>query len=128
MSNLKQTFRDICDAYLKSFCTKHGIDYEKCYWIGGHVGEVVDCDAVYSVSLDDIRVDIDQAVDVEVFEAWYEYCLRLGMIGVGSMPNYRSWVAGCPRKTEYEIVNLEHLHAEVEKAKAILNDAINREK
>lgn len=41
-------------------------------------------------------------------------------------PNYRSWLRGCPRKSEEEIVALEESHKRVEEARQALMKEIER--
>jgi len=43
-------------------------------------------------------------------------------------PNYRSWLRGCPRKSEEEIAALEEAHKRVEAARQALMKEIEQQK
>jgi hypothetical protein len=123
LNELKSSFDKACNEYLKSFCKKHGYDYDPYCWAGNDVGgvaEVADC----YVGMDDIRADMDTDAPEDEFLKWYDYCFELGLLGVESTPNFRNWLKGCPRKSEAEMEELRQAHQRVEDAKRILEELI----
>ena len=87
-----------CDAYLQHFCNKHGYYYERDCWVGNDVGGVA-CIGDYFVDMVTIRTDIDQEAPEEEFIKWYDYCISAKEFGL-TMPNFRSWLSGCPRTSD----------------------------
>ncbi len=43
-------------------------------------------------------------------------------------PNYRSWLRGCPRKSEEEIAALEEAHRRMVEARQVLMEEIKQQK
>ena len=124
---LKTNYKKACNGYLAAFCKKHGYDYidAKYNWVGGDVGGIA-CIADYLVDMRTIIDDIQLDAPEEEFLKHYDYCLELGLLGVTELPNFRSWIAGCPRRSDAEIEELKRLHNNVEEAKKILEDCINK--
>lgn len=110
-----------CMEYLRLFCEKHGYDYEdaKDAWIGNEVGGVV-CIGDYFTDMDVIITDIEMDAPEDEFIKWYDYSLVANEFGL-NVPNFQSWVKGCPRTSEETIERLRKL-------KQDLNDCIKREK
>lgn len=110
-----------CIEYLRLFCEKHDFDYEdtKDAWVGNDVGGVA-CVGDYFVDMGVIIADIEMGAPNHEFIEWYDYSLVASEFGL-DVPNYKSWVNGCPR-TSAE--TLEHLR----KLKQELNDCIKKEK
>lgn len=129
-TKLKSDYEKACNAYLKAFCEKHGYDYQDAAqsWVGGEVGGITECSDLF-VNMENIIADIDLDVPKEEFIKYYDYCLRVGSIDYGKIrtPNYRSWITGCPRLDEAQIVRLEKLHKDCEFAKEILQTEIKNE-
>lgn len=130
-TKLRSDYEKACNAYLKAFCGKHGYDYGDAVrsWVGGDVGGVTECGDL-SVSLDDIITDIDRDAPEDESGKYYDYCLRVGSIACGgiSTPDYRSWLAGCPRMDEERIARLEELQQDIRKAERELEEQIRKEK
>lgn len=57
---------------------------------------------------------------------YYDYCLRVGSIAGGELtvPNYDSWLRGCPRMDEERIKRLEELQQDIRNAEAVLKEEI----
>lgn len=110
-----------CMEYLRLFCEKHGYDYEdaKDSWIGDEVGGVA-CIGDYFTDIGVIIADIEMDAPEDEFIKWYDYSLVANEFGL-NVPNFKSWVKGCPRTSEE---TLEHLR----KLKQDLNDCIKKEK
>lgn len=123
---LKANYDKACNGYLKAFCDKHEFNYSDAEWIGGDVGGMIEINDYY-VDMGTIRTDIDQNAQQNEFEQWYNYSLRLGMISA-TTPNYKSWLDGCPRRSEVQIAELEQKHAYIEQLKAELKEQIDNDK
>lgn len=127
---LKKNYEDACNAYLRAFCRKHGYDEEDAIdsWAAGDVGGIASVGDEF-VSMDTIIADIDTQAPENAFYEWYDYCYRLHMISDEiTTPNYRSWLRGCPRKSEEEIAALEEAHKRVEAARQALMKEIEQQK
>lgn len=74
---LQERFENICEDYLHAFMRKHEFydaetgEYVEYYWVSDDVGGVV-CLADYFITLDEIRYDIDNGVDKDVYFKYYE--------------------------------------------------------
>lgn len=110
-----------CIEYLRLFCEKHGFDYEdaKDSWVGNEVGGIT-CVCDYFVDMGVIIADIEMDAKEHDFVEWYNYCLDANEFGL-VVPNFKSWVLGCPRSSKE---TLEHLR----KLRQDLNDCIKKEK
>ena len=122
--SLKQQYWNACDAYVFAFCEKHGYNFDDARWVSDRAGGIAEvCD--YFVDMATIMDDIDLDVPEEEFVRWYDYTLELRSIGVQTLPNFRSWVKGCPRMSEQDIAELRALHQNVINAEKALKEAIN---
>ena len=74
MVNLKDSWREVCDAYLLAFCEKHEYDYDDAYWVGDEPGTLAYVSDLF-VGMEEIRYDIDNDVPEEMFLKWYDYSL-----------------------------------------------------
>lgn len=110
-----------CIEYLRLFCEKHGFDYEdaKDAWVGNEVGGVV-CIGDYFTDMGVIIADIEMDAPEDEFIKWYDYSLVANEFGL-NVPNFKSWVKGCPRTSEETFERLRKLRQD-------LNDCIKREK
>lgn len=110
-----------CIEYLRLFCEKHEFGYEDVEdaWVGNEVGGVA-CVGDYFVDMGVIIADIEMDAPEDEFIKWYDYSLVANEFGL-NVPNFKSWVKGCPRTSEETIERLRKL-------KQDLNDCIKREK
>lgn len=110
-----------CTEYLRLFCEKHEFDYEdaKDAWVGNEVGGVV-CVGDYFVDMVTIIADIELNAPEHEFIEWYDYCLEAHEFGL-VVPNFKSWVKGCPRTSEETIERLRKLRQD-------FNDCVKKEK
>lgn len=110
---VKQLYEDGCNAYLKLFCEKHEFDFEdaKDSWVGGDVGSITECGDYFVdmwTMIDDIELDAEE----ETFFKWYDYCLRANELGL-DVPNFKSFVKGCPITSEETLTKLESIKNEL---------------
>jgi len=123
---LKNDYENAANAYLKAFCIKHDFDFDPDCWVGSIVGEIADVSG-YFVDMSTIRTDIHNDASVEQFLKWYDYCSDMRMLGCQTVPNFLSWIRGCPRKTDEEIERFKLKHNELEDLRKILEEEINKE-
>lgn len=133
IKDLKEKFDLLCNTYVTLFCQKHELPYSEADWIGDEVGGVLSIAGERFVDFRDLKYDIDQNVEVGLYEKWDDYCDRISEIeakyeslfsprrdeGRLRHINYESWVAGAPRYSDEELdkknENLEHLEQMKEK-------------
>jgi hypothetical protein len=108
---IKENYETACNEYLRLFCEKHEFEFEPDSWISGDIGGIA-CVADYYVDMHTIRTDIDTDAPEKEFIEWHDYCVRAGLFNIIT-PNFRSWIKGCPRKTESELLHLEALRNEI---------------
>jgi hypothetical protein len=124
----KQLYEDGCNAYLQLFCEKHEFDFEdaKDCWVGGDVGGMTSCGDYY-VGMQTIIEDIDLDAPEDTFFKWYDYCLRADELGL-NVPNFKSFIKGCPITSEETFAKLESIKNELNKLIEQENNKINSTK
>lgn len=95
---MKQNYEKDCNDYLRAFCEKHDFDFEDASWVGDDVGGIADCSS-YTFSMATIRTDIDEDAPEEELLKHYDYCLNAMEFKL-SVPNFHSWIHGCPRTSD----------------------------
>lgn len=126
--NRIETWRDICDNYLRAFAKKHDYDIEyeiqhNYVWIGNDIGSVACIGDMY-IGFDDIRYDIDHEIPEDKFDDWYWKSLDRAERGLKFM-NYPSFCKGAPDPISPEKeAELHALHDKVVEAKKALEDAM----
>ena len=113
---LKRDYDRACANYLEEFCHKHEFFFGDTIWVANRKGEIA-CIGDLSIDIATIIDDIDLDAPVEEFDKWYDYCVELGMLGATGLPNFRSWLKGCPRWSREEIDKLKALHEKVDELK-----------
>ena len=78
--------------------------------------------------MSDILTDIDLDAPEDEYVKYYDYCLRVHSIANGELmvPNYDSWLRGCPRMDEEQIKRLEELQHYKPTAEANLKVEVDR--
>ena len=124
---LRLNYNAACNAYLAAFCEKHGYDYDPAAWVGNDPGGIAEVGDLF-VSMADMLTDIDRDAPEEEYIKYYDYCMRVGAIANGELeiPNYDSWLRGCPRMDEEQIARLEELQHDIYDAKLHLRVDIER--
>ena len=83
--NLEVKFKIIVYEYVKAFEKKHGYDFMG--WVGERVGEVATFSDCF-INFDDMRWDIDNNIDRNIFFDWYYKSLEEA-INNKAFENYR---------------------------------------
>lgn len=122
---LKTRWSEICDEYLRVFCERHEYEYDPYMWVGSDPGTIIEvCDMF--VSMENIRYDVDNNIDPELFHKWYWKSLELSQLGVEHWMNYPSYCKGAPDEwTEERMQRLREANKRVEEAKRELQDEID---
>ena len=76
MSILKIKYEKAVEDYVAAFEEKHDITLD--YWVADFVGTIA-VFGDYFISLEDIRLDIDNEVDKTLFFKWYDLSLELAL-------------------------------------------------
>ena len=93
---LQDKFQAIVECYVEAFLRKHGFydddtgEYCDYDWVADEVGGIL-CVSDYFFGFDDIRYDIDNAVQKDTFFAWYDY--SMGNL-IKKKVNYKSYCKG----------------------------------
>ena len=121
---LKAQWKDLCNIYLEEFCKRHEYAYEPDMWIGGEPGTIVEvCDMC--ISMDDIRYDVDNDIETELFERWYWKCLDIYELTGQKYMNYANYCKGAPDHwTRERLDSIREAKKRVELAQKDLEDKI----
>jgi hypothetical protein len=122
---LKKSYEDACNAYLKAFTDKHGYEYDPDLWVGGKAGTII-CIGDYFVDMVTVITDIDMDAPEDEFLKWYDYCTEVGMLG-GNTPNFDHWLRGCPVFSKEEINKMWNTLKKIEELKEELNEQLKEQ-
>lgn len=125
-NGLKKNYNDACNAYLKAFAEKHGLDMSDCGWVAEEPGGIASI-GDYFVDMPTIITDIDMEAPEEEFWKWYEYTAEVDLLELPDNCNYKAWLRGCPRYSEEAFERIRALRNKVDEAKRILKEAIEAE-
>ena len=117
-----ENYNKACNDISELFCQKHDFDLTDSFWVGGDIGTVFYVGDYY-VGMETMITDLKTDVSEDKFLKWYDYCLRAGSLGI-TTPNFKSYLASCPIRSDDELTNLEALQAEIEVLKNELEKAI----
>lgn len=67
-ADLESRYENICNEYIKLFCSKQGIDFD--FWMGGKVGGCASFCEQYSFNLQDIIWDINNKCKKGLILQW----------------------------------------------------------
>lgn len=93
--DLQLDWYKVCTNYVMEFCKRHGYKYDRDAWIGGEVGTIIEIADMF-VTMDNIRYDVDNNIDPELFACWYWKSIELYELGVEKYMNYPSYCKGAP--------------------------------
>ena len=117
MDFLKIKYKKLCEEYLRLFCEKH--EYQNEGWVADEHGGTAMCSDLY-ISFETIKTDIDTNADEGEFIKYYDYTLEAAEFGL-NVPNFKSWLKGCPRTSEESFQKMRELRKQLE-------DLIEKEK
>lgn len=128
---LQSAWTKVCNEYLRQFCEKHDYEFETDAWVGigkENIGTVADIADVF-IDMENIRYDIDNDIDKDLFEKWYWKRLDLYECGVEHWLNYPSYCSGAPDDwTPERMKELRELHNKVIESKMQLEKYLDEYK
>ena len=92
-NELKRQWDKVCNTYLQEFCRRHGYSYEPDMWVADNPGTIA-CVCDMFVSMEDIRFDVDNCIDIDCFEAWYWKSVDVYSLTKQKYMNYSSFCHG----------------------------------
>lgn len=100
--NLNIIFGWVCDEYARRLCKMYDWYFEDCFWVADNKGGTFcTSDIEYSLSMENIKLLVDNNVSFKSFDEWWEYNYRMGM-AIRNNPNDEtlhevnlwSWIKG----------------------------------
>lgn len=97
MINLSEKYEEICTLYVEAFLRKHHLfdadtgEYSSYEWTADEVGGILEVDDYY-IGFRDILYDIDNEVDKDKYDEYYQHNVDFGTEGISV--NYRSYLRG----------------------------------
>lgn len=76
-NELNTKYEAIVDEYAQAFCINYNLEpYDRRMWLAGGIGTFASI-SDYIINFNDIRYCVDNNLDWEEFESWYEACETL---------------------------------------------------
>lgn len=94
--NFKNNYETACNDYVKELCKRYEWCYEDGWWVSDEIGGIF-CvsDIEYSLSMNDIKLLVDENVDFKIFSEWWDYNLIISYA-----------IMLYPNNDKYHMVNL----------------------
>lgn len=74
--NLKNNYETSCNDYIKELCKRYDWSFEDGWWVCNEIGGTFcTSDIEYSLSMNDIKLLVDENVDFKIFSEWWDYNL-----------------------------------------------------
>ena len=74
--NLKNNYETACNDYIKELCKRYDWSFEDGWWVSNEIGGTFcTSDIEYSLSMNDIKLLVDENVDFKIFSEWWDYNL-----------------------------------------------------
>ncbi len=74
--NFKNNYETACNDYIKELCKRYDWCYEDGWWVSNEIGGTFcTSDIEYSLSMNDIKLLVDENVDFKIFSEWWDYNL-----------------------------------------------------
>ena len=74
--NFKNNYETACNDYIKELCKRYDWCYEDGWWVSNEIGGTFcTSDIEYSLSMNDIKILVDENVDFKIFSEWWDYNL-----------------------------------------------------
>ena len=74
---MKKEYEKIVSKYVEAFEKKHSMEFD--FWVADLVGTVSCFQNEYYISFEDIRLDLDNDINKDMFFEWYDLSLELAM-------------------------------------------------
>ena len=115
-NELKRQWDKVCNTYLQEFCRRHGYSYELDCWVANNPGTIACVNDMF-VSMEDIRFDVDNCIDIDCFEAWYWKSVDVYSLTKQKYMNYSSFCHGAPDPwTDEKLNSIREAQKRVEEA------------
>lgn len=122
--DIKYEWTQLCNEYLYQFCHRHDYNYEPDMWVANNPGTIVCVNDMF-VSMEDIRFDVDNCIDIDCFESWYWKSLEVYELTGNKYMNYKAYTQGAPDiYTEEKLNSIREAKKRVEVAKELLQKEI----
>lgn len=74
--NFKNNYETACNDYIKELCKRYDWSFEDGWWVCNEIGGTFcTSDIEYSLSMNDIKLLVDENVDFKIFGEWWDYNL-----------------------------------------------------
>ena len=74
--NFKNNYETACNDYIKELCKRYDWSFEDGWWVSNEIGGTFcTSDIEYSLSMNDIKLLVDENVDFKIFGEWWDYNL-----------------------------------------------------
>lgn len=108
IKQLRADYDRLANMYLGELIKDYDLDPSYGYWVGDEIGGVYCNGDMFSVSFNDMIFIVDNGISKDEFLEWVDYCLWAHEFGQ-TVPNLKSWHAGCPRHSKETIGHLTKL-------------------
>ena len=72
--NFKNNYETACNDYVKELCKRYDWSFEDGWWVSNEIGGTFcTSDIEYSLSMNDIKLLVDENVDFKIFSEWWNY-------------------------------------------------------
>lgn len=74
--NFKNNYETACNDYIKKLCKRYDWSFEDGWWVSNEIGGTFcTSDIEYTLSMNDIKLLVDENVDFKIFSEWWDYNL-----------------------------------------------------
>ena len=74
--NFKNNYETACNDYIKELCKRYDWSFEDGWWVSNEIGGTFcTSDIEYTLSMNDIKLLVDENVDFKIFSEWWDYNL-----------------------------------------------------
>lgn len=112
---LREQWEKACNAYLTELLRTWELDEYYGSWVGDEVGGLYDYEAELTINMTDIIYCVEHDVTEEQYREWQDYCVEAAEFGF-PLPNFKSWMMGCPRTDADTFKHLRDLKERLNKA------------
>lgn len=113
---LKQRYEELAEEYrkalIKQFYSDEEVPYDDSYWVGDEIGGELELRQDF-YDYDTIRYIVDNNVQYETWEDWYQYCQEVCDFGIKT-PTLKAWCEGCRRLPQESIEMLKKMRQDLQ--------------